>query len=178
MQGVGNVSKGASPIQPLSLMRGTDAVCAQYNTPAGVAFSFHVSIYSIEPTMLNCIFNLFAKDIFRAALFDEIEEGWPQIPLIGKPFLLSGGTECLTGARACPDRTVCIPSGKLQRVTPSGDAGEKVTLGKSSKVIWCNICDTPFINFTGRYQSPGDQLPQPSGGVGIKFIVVIHWFPL
>jgi len=63
------------PVQPLPDVRCPDAVCAQYHRPAGVAFRFQVSAYSIEPAVPNRCFNLLAKDILRAALPDKPEPG-------------------------------------------------------------------------------------------------------
>jgi hypothetical protein len=64
-------------------MRRPEAVCAEYDRPAGVTFSFQVCRYSIEPTLANRARNLFAKYNARAALADEIEEDGPEVPGIG-----------------------------------------------------------------------------------------------
>jgi hypothetical protein len=71
------------PVQSLSDVRRADAVCAQYRRPAGVAFSFQVSLYSIEPPLPNRSFNLLTKDCVRAALADEIEEDGPEMTGVG-----------------------------------------------------------------------------------------------
>jgi hypothetical protein len=47
-------------VQPLSDVRGADAVCAQYGVPAGVAFCFQVSLNKVDP--VHSARNLFAKD--------------------------------------------------------------------------------------------------------------------
>jgi hypothetical protein len=74
----------------LSDVRGADAVCAQYDRPAGVTFSFQVCRYSIEPSVAHRAFNLLAKDDVRAALADEAEELGPQVPLVGSAFAFAG----------------------------------------------------------------------------------------
>jgi hypothetical protein len=58
-------------------------VCAQYRLPNGVAFTFQVCLYSIEPLEANCLVNLFAKNRVRSSLPDEIEEGGPEVSLVG-----------------------------------------------------------------------------------------------
>jgi hypothetical protein len=54
-----------------------EARSAGIDRPDGVARSFQVSLYKVEPvkTVLAC--NLLAKDDWRAALFDEIVEVGP-----------------------------------------------------------------------------------------------------
>jgi hypothetical protein len=59
------------PVEALSKVRRPDAVCAQYNRPTGVTFSFQVCEYSIEPSVPNRAFNLLPKDCVRAALADK-----------------------------------------------------------------------------------------------------------
>jgi hypothetical protein len=71
-------------------MRCADAVCAQYDRPAGVAFSFQIREYSVEPTVANRTFNLFAKDNPRMALADEPEHFRPEMPLVVRSFSPAG----------------------------------------------------------------------------------------
>jgi hypothetical protein len=80
-------------------------VCAQHRRPAGVASSFQVCRYSIEPTFSNRCRNLFPKDDVRAALADEIEEDWPEVALVSLGELLSGAAEGLAGTGASPNRS-------------------------------------------------------------------------
>jgi hypothetical protein len=115
-------------------MRTADTVCAQYGRPAGVTFSFQVCRYSIEPTVPNRACNLLPKDIFRAALADEIEEHGPEVALVGLGEPFAGCAERLAWAASCPRRTVCGPSCELEGKAPSTDSREEVALGVSSKV--------------------------------------------
>ncbi|MCK9506076.1 MAG: hypothetical protein M0Q95_18085 [Porticoccaceae bacterium] len=59
-----------------------------------------------------------------------------------------------------------------QRETPSSDSGEEVALGISSKVIWLNILDTPFVNVAGRNMSASYQVSQPLSGERVNLVVV------
>jgi hypothetical protein len=55
--------------------------------------------------------NLLAKDCDRAALADEMEERWPKVPLVSKPFSFACLAERLAGTGAGPDRTIIGPTG-------------------------------------------------------------------
>ena len=70
-------------VQSLTGVRRTDAVCAQYRHPAGVTFSFQVSLNKVPPAVPNRSFNLLAKDDCRTTLADEGEEGWPEVAVVG-----------------------------------------------------------------------------------------------
>lgn len=63
------------PPQPLSDVRRADARSAEINRRAGVARTFQVSEYKVEPPESGC--NLFAKDHARPALRDEPVPGGP-----------------------------------------------------------------------------------------------------
>jgi hypothetical protein len=67
------------PVQALSDVRRTNAVCAQYAMPDGVAFSFHVCLYSVKPPVPNRVFNLLTKAHVRATLANEAEELRPEV---------------------------------------------------------------------------------------------------
>jgi hypothetical protein len=136
------------PVQSLSDVRRADAVCAQYRRPEGVAFSFHISLYSIEPPLPNRSFNLLAKDNVRAALADEPEEVGPQVAGVRLREALACGAEGLTGAGACPDGSIIGPSGEAQGVTPAADPGEEVALRVSHKVDWVDFGDASFIDIS------------------------------
>ena len=129
------------PEQSLTEVRGTDAVCAQYDMPEGVAFSFHVSTYSIEPTVSNRAFNLLTKDCVRATLADEAEECGPEVSLVIGATTFSCDAERLTGTGPCPDWPVCGPACELESETPSGYSCKKVTLGISFEFMWLYVCD-------------------------------------
>lgn len=65
--------------EPESLpdMRRADARSAEIDRCEGVARSFHVSVYKVEPSEAVLARNLLTKDDWRAALFDEEVEEWP-----------------------------------------------------------------------------------------------------
>jgi hypothetical protein len=48
--------------QSLSDVRGTDARSRHTDRPAGVVFTFQVSLNKVEPAVVNCCFNLLSKD--------------------------------------------------------------------------------------------------------------------
>jgi len=129
------------PEQSLSDVRRADAVCSQYNRPAGVTFRFQVCRYSIEPTFSNRACNLFAKDMLRLALADELVPDRPEVAGISFGELVSCKGEWLAGARPRPHGAVFWPSCELEREGPAADPGKKVVLNKSSKVVCCNICN-------------------------------------
>jgi hypothetical protein len=58
-------------------VRSTEARSAQIERPEGVARSFQVSRYMVEPSEGVLARNLLSKDLVRASDVDEMEEGWP-----------------------------------------------------------------------------------------------------
>lgn len=65
------------PVQPLPDVRAADARSAQIGRSDGVARCFQVSLYKVEPHEAVRACNLLAKDCWRAALLDGMEEGRP-----------------------------------------------------------------------------------------------------
>lgn len=63
--------------EPLADVRSTDARSRDTDRPEGVADSFQVVLYKVEPAVANRFFNLLTKDDWRLALSDEMVEGWP-----------------------------------------------------------------------------------------------------
>jgi len=65
--------------QPLPDVRRTDARSAEISRPEGVARSFHVSLYKVEPSEAVFARNLLAKywDSSWLCRSDEVEPGWP-----------------------------------------------------------------------------------------------------
>jgi hypothetical protein len=102
----------------------------------------------VEPSVVNRCFNLFTKDNVRSALADEVEPGRPEMALVGNAPPCTSGAEWLTGATACPNRSILGPSGKAQGVAPATESREKVTLNKSVKITCADILDAPRIDFT------------------------------
>jgi len=75
-----------------------EARSAGIDRPAGVTRAFQVSLYKVEPSKAVFACNLFAKHCDRSALFDEMEERGPQVPLVSKPATLACRAERLAGA--------------------------------------------------------------------------------
>src|SRR5690606_29187721 len=67
----------SDPPEPLSDMRRTEARSAGIDRPAGVARSFQVSLYKVEPAKSVFARNLLAKDDWRAAVFNKPVEVRP-----------------------------------------------------------------------------------------------------
>ena len=63
-------------------VRSADARSRDTDRPAGVVFSFQVSLNKVEPAVVNRCFNLFTKDNWRAALADEIKPNGPKMAII------------------------------------------------------------------------------------------------
>jgi hypothetical protein len=74
--GVAAIGVG-QPVEALSDVGRAEARRAGINRPEGVARSFHVSLYKVEPTKAVFACNLLASDDWRAALLDEIVEVRP-----------------------------------------------------------------------------------------------------
>lgn len=102
------------PISPLSDVRSTDARCRKRHKPEGVSHSFQVSLYKVEPCVCVTACNLFAKDMLRSALADEVEEVRPKVPLVSKPITFACRAERLARAGTGPDWFIVRPSGEAQ----------------------------------------------------------------
>lgn len=153
-------------------MRRTDARRREWDRPEGVAQGFQVSVYKVDPRV--CVFarNLLSKHCCRAALADEVVEGWPQVPLVIKPSALACRAERLARTGTGPNRSVVGPAGAAQGQAPDTNAGEKVALGELAQVVGVNIFNAPFVNNAGRYVAGFNQVAQPLGGVGVDFVVI------
>jgi len=139
-------------------VRGADARSAQICRPKGVARCFHVRLYSVEPSEAVLARNLFSKDDWRAALIDEHVKRGPEVALVGKSGLFSGGAEWLAGAGASPDGPVVGPSGKTKGVGPDADTGKEVALGVFADVRSSHVPNGSFIDISVSDQFIGDQV--------------------
>lgn len=117
-------------------MRRSDAVCAQYDRPDGVAFRFQVCRYSVEPAVPNSVLHLLANNSLRAALADEPEEGGPEVAGIGVPEPASGDGVGLAGAASGPDSVGGPKSTVKAGKGPPSDSAEGVELVVSPDFIW------------------------------------------
>ena len=155
-------------------MRTVEARSAQIARPEGVTRVFHVSRYKIEP--FERARNLLSKHDWRAALRDKALPDGPEVALVVKACLLSGGAKWLAGATSGPDRSVVGPSGAAQGVAPDADAREEVALVERMKFVISNVTDVPLIYFTWCDVPRRNQVAQPLRSVWIMFIIVSsHW---
>jgi hypothetical protein len=153
-------------------MRRAEARSAGIRSPAGVTRSFQVSLYKVEPSEAVFACNLFAKDDRRAALRDEPVEGWPQVPLVSKPFSFARRAERLARAGACPYLPVIGPACAAERVTPYADPGEKVALSKTSQIRRDNILYTPRVDDARRNMPGVHQFLQPLRRERVYLVVI------
>ena len=152
------------PVQSLSDVRRADAVCSQYNRPAGVTFCFQVCEYSIEPTVANSSRHLLSKDRCRSALADEPEHLGPEVSFVFLAFPLARLRERLARTTAGPTLASCGPAGQVESVLPSADAGEKVN-AVCVNFSRLDVLDGAFIDLRFR-----KKFSQPGGCVSINFI--------
>ena len=131
-------------------MRGADARSAQIRSPDGVALSFQVSTYKVEPREASRARNLLAKDDWRAALSDETEPLGPEVALVGEAEAPAGGAEGLAGARAGPHGAVVGPAGEAQGVGPGTEAGEGVELDGAADVRCDKLLNRSRIDTSSR----------------------------
>jgi len=153
-------------------VRRTDARSAQICRPDGVALSFQVSGYTVEPLESKPARNLFASHDWRAALSDEPIHLGPEVSGVSGPCAASCCAEGLTRAGAGPKRSVVRPSCDPGCKAPASDAGKEVDLSVSSEVGGLDICDAPLINIARSDMPSGDQVTQPGGRERFDFVVV------
>jgi hypothetical protein len=129
-------------------------------------------VYKVDPRIAVFACNLLSKDDCRAALFDEVVEGWPQVPLVIKPSAFACRAERLARTGTGPNRSVIAPSGRSQGMAPNANTGKEVALGKTAQVAGVDIFNTPFVNNAGGDVPGVNKVAQPLGGVGVDFVVV------
>jgi hypothetical protein len=140
-------------------VRRADARSRDTDRPDGVTDSFQVSRYSIEPAVANRCFNLLTKDDWRAALADEAIPYRPEVAIVGPAFAFAGRAERLARAGSGPNRSVVGPACESQGEAPSADAGEKMALLISSKVIRRHLGNAALVHISGRNQAARNQVP-------------------
>ena len=175
MPGVSFQSRAAGvthPVKSVSDVRRTDARRRERDRPEGVTQGFQVSVYKVDPRVSVLACNLLSKDRCRLALFDEVMEGWPQVPLVIKPSSFACRAERLARTGTRPNRSVVTPSGLAQRVGPHTDAGKKVALCEASQIAWEDIFDTSFVNITGCNVTGFNQVAQPLRCPWVNLVVV------
>jgi len=143
-------------VEALTDVRRTDARSAQISSPEGVARSFQINAYSVEPREAVRARNLLSKDDWRAALANETEPGGPEMTLIVGALASAGDAEGLAGATPGPDRSVIGPAGEPESVAPDSDACEEMRLSRCSHVF------TGHLENAARIDAP----PGDVAGVG------------
>jgi hypothetical protein len=135
-----------------------DARSAKINRPCGVARSFQVSAYTVEPFKPCPACHLFASDDRRPEGCDQAVHLWPEVPFICGPCSLAGVAEGLARAGASPEGSVVGPLGEACGVTPPSNTGEEMDLGVSFEVVGLHINNTPFIHDAGGNQLGSNQV--------------------
>jgi hypothetical protein len=129
-------------------------------------------VYKVDPRVAVFACNLLSNDDCRFALFDEVVEGWPQVPLVIKPSSFACRAERLARTGTGPNKSVVAPSGRSQGMAPNADTGKEVALGETAQVAWVDIFNTSFINIARRDVPGFNQVAQPLGGRRVNLVVV------
>jgi len=125
----------------VSEVRRTDPRRRKYDRPDGVAPTFQVSEYKVEPRPAKRAVNLFPKDEVRATLADEPVPVGPKVPLVIKPAARACDAERLTRTGTGPEGVVVGDAGKPQGVGPPAQPGEEVQLGVAVEVGGSDVSD-------------------------------------
>lgn len=164
--GVGHPESAATHV------RRTEARRRKRDTPEGVTQGFQVSLYKVEPRIRTLVCNLLASDALRAALVDKPICGGPKVPLVIKPSSFACRAERLAWAGTGPDRALVGPAGAAQGVGPDSSSGEEVDLSISSKLIWSNVTDIPFVHDAWSDHAGLDGLADCLRGERINLVVI------
>lgn len=160
------------PKKSVADVRGTDARRRKRDGPEGVTHGFQVSVYKVDPRPDRFARNLFSKDDWRLALFNEPKERRPQVPWILKPRSSACRAERLARTGTSPNRSIVWPSGTPKGERPDADTCEEMALRKASQFAGVDILDTPFIHDARRNQAGLDQVAQPLRGIRVDFVVI------
>jgi hypothetical protein len=160
------------PVRSLPDMRRPEARSAQIDRPEGIARRFHVRLYNVEPSESVFARNLLANCNDRSAGEAQFVKDGPKMSLVSEARAFAGCAERLAGEACGPDRAIVGPAGAAQGVGPHSDACEEVALIKSSKFIWPNIADVPFVYDAGSDVARSDEFAQPCRSEWIDLVVV------
>jgi hypothetical protein len=120
-------------------VRCPDARSRQYRRPDGVTFRFQVSLNTVEPSELNCVFNLLSKDDWRAALPDEAVEFLPEPSTrVRKAKSLPRSGEAGARAASCPTPEILV-SCEFEGQAPASDSCKEMALVIPGYVSRCDI---------------------------------------
>jgi hypothetical protein len=120
------------PVIPGSDVGRAEARSAGFRNPEGISRCVQVSRYKVEPSIAVCARNLLANDERRLALFDEIVECGPDVPLVIKPLSFACLAERLARSGSRPKGRIVVPSVESRGEAPDADPGEEVALPKRS----------------------------------------------
>ena len=161
-----------APVCSVATVRRPDARSREYRRPEGVAASFQIRRYKVEPSPTSRAFNLFPKHDVRATLADEPVEGGPKVPLVSKPASFACRAERLTGAAPGPDGLLVRNSGETQSKGPPAEPGEEMTLPELTEIVGVDVNDGSLVNVAGGDVTGGDEIAEPLSGVGFELIIV------
>jgi hypothetical protein len=129
-------------------------------------------LYKVEPRICVLARNLLSSDDCRAALFDEVEEGRPKVPLVSKPSALTCRAERLARAAAGPDWPIVGPSCAAQGERPSADPGEEMALRESGEFVGSYILNAPCVYNAVCNQAGLDEFAQPGRSERVNLVVI------
>jgi hypothetical protein len=109
--------------------------------PAGVASSFQVSEYKVEPRPSSLARNLLSNDDSRSTGSDEPEPLGPEVEIAVEASSLACAGEVLARARPRPDVDVVGPLDVSQDSAPGANTGEEVALPVAGNVCGLEISD-------------------------------------
>lgn len=148
---------------------------AKISRPDGVVRSLEISGNAVEPLEPIVACNLLPKDDARATELEEPEPRRPEVPLVVVPARSLPdvrGAPWLTGTGAGPHGPIVGPSGEPERVRPSSDPGEEMTLNKPGELAGVDVDDRSRVDFPISDRPCLDQCAQPFGRLLIVFVVV------
>ena len=159
------------PISASPSCRRADTRSRQIGGPDGISQTLQVSANSGEPFTSILRRNLLSKDRCRSALGDECVKSGPEVSLVGMTTSLSCARKRLTRTACGPDFSLGGPASEIERVRPSADSGEEMTLPKRSKLGGIEVEDASSIDFAHWNKSGCDEVSQPVSDEGIVVVV-------
>jgi len=149
-----------------------DGTSRNNDSPCGVADAFQISTHSVEPILANRCRNLFSHDDRGPTGSNAVEKDGPEVALVRRALLLTGGAEGLAGGASGPQGPLVGPSGEAGGEAPAADTGEEVALGETAQVRRSHVENRPLINFPFSYQIFVYEVTQPLGGVRLHLVVI------
>jgi len=157
-------------VEALSDVRRTEARSAEIERCEGVTLSFHVSVYSVEPSKAVWARNLLSNEARRAALANEAERIGPEVTSVISSFAATSRAEGLTGAGGAPNRKLVWISGHAERVTPDRDSSEEVDLS-AAELVRLNFRDAALNDFSWGNVARCCEVANPLRRIGLNLVV-------